>query len=170
MPTCLSFEPVCSGNSVHSINLSTAAYHNQAIFDILRFVYSDPLLLCQFLMESCQSRGVRLHQPAKAISITRSPSGTLSDITICNTITQEQTTIPCTRLVLVGHPFQAIIPPFFPSHLHVRTPFPPPKTYLLTPKGTYILTHEPIRQPEHGPHKSIAPSSPTPRRPYPSHP
>ena len=61
-------------------------------------------------MESCQSHGVRLHQPAKAISVTRTPSGTLSDITIRNTITREQTTLPCTRLVLVSNPFQTIIP------------------------------------------------------------
>lgn len=62
----------------------------------------DPLLLCRFLMESCQSRGVQLHQPAKAISIIRSPSGALSSITILDTSTQEQTTLPCTRLVLAA--------------------------------------------------------------------
>ncbi|CAF9910121.1 MAG: hypothetical protein ALECFALPRED_006288 [Alectoria fallacina] len=62
----------------------------------------DPLLLCRFLLESCQFRGVRLYQPAKAVSITRSPSGTLSNITILNTSTQERTTLPCTRLVLAA--------------------------------------------------------------------
>lgn len=75
------------------------------MLDILKILYSDPLLLCRFLMESCQTRGVRLHQPAKTISVTRTSSGTLSDITIRNTITREQTTLPCTRLVLVSHNF-----------------------------------------------------------------
>ena len=53
-------------------------------------------------MEGCQSRGARFHQPAKAISITRSPSGTLSSLTILDTSTQESTTLPCARLVLAA--------------------------------------------------------------------
>ena len=109
MPTCLSFQLVFSGHYVHSIKYN-CCNRNQAILNILKILYSDPLLLCRFLMESCQSRGVRLHQPAKATSITRSQSGTLSGITIRNTCTQEQTTLPCTRLVLVGHSFSAINP------------------------------------------------------------
>lgn len=72
------------------------------MIDLPEIHSSDPLLLCRFLMESCRSRGVRLHQPAKAISITRSPSGTLSSITILNTSTQEQATLPCTRVVLAA--------------------------------------------------------------------
>lgn len=79
-----------------------AAYHKHAILEILKILHSDPLLLCRFLMESCQSRGVHLHQPAKAISITRSPSGTLSNMTILNTSTRDQQTLPCTRLVLAA--------------------------------------------------------------------
>ncbi|KAL2038743.1 hypothetical protein N7G274_008501 [Stereocaulon virgatum] len=62
----------------------------------------DPLLLCRFLMDKCLSRNVHLHQPAKPISTTRTPSGTLSTITLQNTSTQEEITIPCTRLVLAA--------------------------------------------------------------------
>ncbi|KAI4102493.1 MAG: hypothetical protein LQ339_004647 [Xanthoria mediterranea] len=62
----------------------------------------DPFELCHYLMSECKSRGVRLHQPAEATSLTRDPSGALSCIHVRNTETSEEYDIPCTRLVLAA--------------------------------------------------------------------
>lgn len=62
----------------------------------------DPFELCQFLLSECKSRGVRLHQPAKATSLTRDLSGTLSCIHVRNSETSEEYDIRCTRLVLAA--------------------------------------------------------------------
>jgi len=62
----------------------------------------DPLLLCRFLLEACINRGVRLHQPARPISLTRSSSGTISSVEIINASTQETKTLICTNLVLAA--------------------------------------------------------------------
>ncbi|CAL8581474.1 hypothetical protein XPA_007164 [Xanthoria parietina] len=62
----------------------------------------DPFELCHYLMSECKSRGVRLHQPAEATSLTRDPSGALSCIHVRNTATSEEYDIPCTRLVLAA--------------------------------------------------------------------
>ena len=102
LPMYLRAKLDCSAISVLSMEKSLAAYHKRTVLDILKTLPSDPLLLCHFLMKSCQSRGVQLHQPAKAISISRSPTGTLSNITILSTATQDETTLPCTRLVLAA--------------------------------------------------------------------
>lgn len=62
----------------------------------------DPLRLCRFLMDGCISRGVKLHQPARALSIARSSSGDPAAIEIINTSTQETSTIPCKHLVIAA--------------------------------------------------------------------
>lgn len=62
----------------------------------------DPLRLCHFLMKSCISRGVHLHQPARPVAVTRNSSGTLSTVTVVDTTTHEKKTIPCDRFVIAA--------------------------------------------------------------------
>ncbi|KAL9104642.1 MAG: hypothetical protein Q9163_000446 [Psora crenata] len=62
----------------------------------------DPRSLCDFLLHACLFRGVQLHQPAYPLSISSSPTGTLSSITVSNTSTLKETTIPCTELVIAA--------------------------------------------------------------------
>ena len=62
----------------------------------------DPLRLCRYLMETCQSRGVQLHQPARATSLARSSSGSLSSVTILNTSTRETKQVACNHLVIAA--------------------------------------------------------------------
>ena len=62
----------------------------------------DPFELCQFLLSECKSRGAILHQPAKAIGLTRDSTGALSCIRVQNTETLEEYDIPCTHLVLAA--------------------------------------------------------------------
>ena len=53
-------------------------------------------------MDKCLSRNVYLHQPAKPISIARGSTGALSSITISDTVTQEQSELPCNHLILAA--------------------------------------------------------------------
>ena len=62
----------------------------------------NPLLLCHFLLDECVSRGTHLHQPSRAVSVSRSTSGALSSIDIVNLSTQERMTLSCTELVLAA--------------------------------------------------------------------
>ncbi|KAL8948767.1 MAG: hypothetical protein Q9222_005078, partial [Ikaeria aurantiellina] len=68
---------------------------------------ADPYALCQFLLSKCLERGVQLHQPAQAASVTRDSSGDLSSITIKKTSNsssgeEETVTIPCSRLLIAA--------------------------------------------------------------------
>ena len=62
----------------------------------------NPLLLCRFLMAECVGRGVHIHQPARPVSISRSPSGALSSIDIVNTSTEQTVTLPCTEIIFAA--------------------------------------------------------------------
>jgi len=66
----------------------------------------DPLRLSQFLLKSCISRGVKLHQSAKPVAIQTSPAGKLESINIVPSSPDETwletTAIPCTRLVITA--------------------------------------------------------------------
>ncbi|KAL8672338.1 MAG: hypothetical protein Q9168_003191 [Polycauliona sp. 1 TL-2023] len=62
----------------------------------------DPFKLCQFLLSECESRGVKLHQPAKATSLARDPSGALSGVHVQDTNTSQEYEIPCICLVLAA--------------------------------------------------------------------
>lgn len=70
----------------------------------LSWIHSDPLRLCQFLISTCLARGVQLHQPAQAISVSRDPSGALSSIRIRNSDSSnpQELEIPCRHLVLAA--------------------------------------------------------------------
>jgi len=60
----------------------------------------DPLRLCKFLLQTCLSLGVRLHHPARAISVEKDMRDELSSIRILNTSTNAVSEIPCTRLLI----------------------------------------------------------------------
>lgn len=63
----------------------------------------DPLQLCQFLLQECLSRGVRLHHPAQALSIrTDAVHDELSSIRIAETDSSAETDLPCTRLLIAA--------------------------------------------------------------------
>ncbi|KAL8692462.1 MAG: hypothetical protein Q9218_002530 [Villophora microphyllina] len=65
----------------------------------------DPYELCQFLLAECKNRGVKLHQPAKVINITRDSFGALSSTDIVYNKSPDSFinyNIPCTRLVLAA--------------------------------------------------------------------
>ncbi|KAL8804778.1 MAG: hypothetical protein Q9182_002370 [Xanthomendoza sp. 2 TL-2023] len=108
----------------------------------------DPYELCQFLWSECKSRGVKLHQPATATSITRDPTGALSSIHIQSTNTAEEYDIPCTRLILAAGAWTSqVFKTLFPTSklripisslaghsLLLRSPhWPPPTTNLIPP-------------------------------------
>ncbi|GAB1197183.1 hypothetical protein APSETT444_006474 [Aspergillus pseudonomiae] len=63
-------------------------------------VESDPLKLCQFLMDTAISRGVELHHPAKATSLVTDANGRITGVQIVDLVSQEKSTIPCTHLVI----------------------------------------------------------------------
>ncbi|KAI9731839.1 MAG: hypothetical protein M1818_007704 [Claussenomyces sp. TS43310] len=60
----------------------------------------DPLRLSQFLLSECLHRGVQLHHPATAISVTKDLRDELSSIRILSTDSATETDIPCTRLLI----------------------------------------------------------------------
>lgn len=62
----------------------------------------DPYELCQFLLSECKNRGVRVHQPAEATSITRDSSGALVSVRIKSTNTSEEYDVPCNHLVIAA--------------------------------------------------------------------
>ncbi|KAI1460111.1 FAD dependent oxidoreductase [Annulohypoxylon moriforme] len=62
----------------------------------------DPLQLSQFLLQKCTEAGVRLHHPAKAISIQTDVRNELSSICIADTQSSSETDIPCTNVVIAA--------------------------------------------------------------------
>jgi flavin-dependent dehydrogenase len=45
-------------------------------------VYSDPMRFCRWLLERCRERGVKVHHPARAISVSKDENGLLNGIRI----------------------------------------------------------------------------------------
>lgn len=56
-------------------------------------------------MDSCTSRGVKLHCPTKASSLVRNEAGTITGVRIVNLNTKSESTIPCTNLVVCAGPW-----------------------------------------------------------------
>ncbi|KAH7138934.1 FAD dependent oxidoreductase [Dendryphion nanum] len=95
----------------------------------------DPLRLCRFLLAECVRRGVKVHQPARALSISQDESGRFNGIRISQHGTE--TEIPCTRLIISSgawapRTFSALFPkattripiaPLAGHSLLVRNPF-----------------------------------------------
>lgn len=79
----------------------------------------DPLRLCKFLMQDVQEKGVRLHQPARAVSVSKDMRGELATVRIATDDGMETDSklgsdgrrfvlsniiapVPCTRLVITA--------------------------------------------------------------------
>ncbi|KAL8682824.1 MAG: hypothetical protein Q9186_001153 [Xanthomendoza sp. 1 TL-2023] len=118
----------------------------------------DPYELCQFLWSECKSRGVKLHQPAKATSVTRNSTGALSAIHIKSTDTSEDYDIPCTRLILAAGAWTSqVFKTLFPTSkleipvsslaghsLLLRSPhWPPPNTNIIPPSTNTTINAQP---------------------------
>jgi flavin-dependent dehydrogenase len=50
----------------------------------------DPLRFCQWLLQKCKEKGVRLHQPARAISLSRDNKGMLKGVRISEDSTEAE--------------------------------------------------------------------------------
>ncbi|OCL03809.1 FAD dependent oxidoreductase-like protein [Glonium stellatum] len=75
----------------------------------------DPLRLSRFLLDECLSRGVQLHHPAKAISVSKDVKDTLASIRICAEDGTE-TDLPCTRIVIAAGAWSSkVLSTLFPS-------------------------------------------------------
>ncbi|GFF50561.1 FAD dependent oxidoreductase superfamily [Aspergillus udagawae] len=77
----------------------------------------DPLRLSRFLLESSLSRGVKLHNPAKATSIiTDQVSGAITGVKVINLDTQTEWTLPCTNIIICAGPWTPqVYDDLFPS-------------------------------------------------------
>ncbi|KAF2205621.1 FAD dependent oxidoreductase-like protein superfamily [Delitschia confertaspora ATCC 74209] len=60
----------------------------------------DPLRFCKFLLDQCLSRGVQVHYPAKALSVSRDQNNRLSGIRISQN--GVETELSCTRLIITA--------------------------------------------------------------------
>ncbi|KAI1496612.1 nucleotide-binding domain-containing protein [Biscogniauxia marginata] len=62
----------------------------------------DPLQLSEFLLQKCLDAGVRLHHPAKAISIHTDMRDELASVRIADTRSSTETDVPCTSIVIAA--------------------------------------------------------------------
>ncbi|KAF2865903.1 FAD dependent oxidoreductase-like protein superfamily [Massariosphaeria phaeospora] len=60
----------------------------------------DPLRFCQWLLGQCLQRGVQLHQPAKAVSVTKDEQDQLNGLRISKDGAEIE--LPCSRLVITS--------------------------------------------------------------------
>ncbi|KAK4242007.1 FAD dependent oxidoreductase [Achaetomium macrosporum] len=89
--------------------------HIELISDEDTTAQVDPLLLCQFLLQECLKRGVKLHHPAKPVSVSTDGKGELAAVRIVDTKTSAETTLDCRRLIITagswtGQVFQTLFP------------------------------------------------------------
>jgi glycine/D-amino acid oxidase-like deaminating enzyme len=89
--------------------------HIELISDEDTTAQVDPLLLCQFLLQECVKRGVKLHHPARPVSIGTDGKGELAAVRIVDTKTSAETTLDCTRLIITagswtGQVFETLFP------------------------------------------------------------
>ena len=63
----------------------------------------DPLPFCMFLLKESMARGVRLHHPARAVSVkTDEATGQVSGARVVKSSTKEVIEIPCTRIIITA--------------------------------------------------------------------
>lgn len=74
-------------------------------FRVLTNSHSDPLRLSHYLMDASLAHGVKLHHPAKARCVVTDESGTITGVKIMDLNTREETTLPCTNLVICAGPW-----------------------------------------------------------------
>ncbi|KAM5485525.1 hypothetical protein McanCB56680_001825 [Microsporum canis] len=66
----------------------------------------DPLRLCQFMLARCIERGVRVHNPARAVSTIKHPaSGAIHEVVIEDTKSRMKFNLPCTSIVFAAGPW-----------------------------------------------------------------
>ncbi|KAJ5594609.1 uncharacterized protein N7459_000817 [Penicillium hispanicum] len=98
----------------------------------------DPLRLSRFLIDAAVSRGVKLHNPAKATTVVKDDDGSITGITVVSLESQTGTTIPCTNLVLSSGAWTPLVlKDLFPSHQ---------ASLNITPLAGYSLV---VRSPRH---------------------
>lgn len=84
----------------------------------------DPLRFSRFLLDECLSRGVQLHHPARAISVSKDVKGTLANVRICAEDGTESD-LPCTRIVITAGAWSPkVLSTLFPS-ANTRIPTAP---------------------------------------------
>lgn len=105
-------------------------------------VVSDPLRLSKYLINTAVSRGVKLHHPARAVSVV-TDQGTITGVKIVDFNTQKETTIPCTNLIVSAGPWTPqVFQEIFPSS-EVSLPIGPLAGYSLVLRSPrYTLEHE----------------------------
>ncbi|KAJ5633180.1 FAD dependent oxidoreductase [Penicillium lividum] len=75
----------------------------------------DPLKLCQFLINEARSRGVKLHNPAKATAIMKD-GNEIAGVKIIDLESKEESILPCTNLILsVGAWTPQVLRELFPT-------------------------------------------------------
>lgn len=102
----------------------------------------DPLRLSKYLINTAISRGVKLHHPARAVSVV-TDDGTMTGVKIVNLNTQNETTIPCTNLIVSAGPWTPeVFKELFPSS-QVALPIGPLAGYSLVLRSPrYTQEHE----------------------------
>ncbi|KAE8377068.1 FAD dependent oxidoreductase [Aspergillus bertholletiae] len=103
----------------------------------------DPLKLCRFLMDTATSRGVELHHPAQATSLVTDENGSITGVRIVNLASREESTIPCTHLVICAGAWTSrIFGDLFPS-ARASIPVSPLAGYSLVLRSPrHTLEHE----------------------------
>lgn len=104
----------------------------------------DPLRLSQYLMDTSISRGVKLHHPAKAVSlVTDQEASTITGVKILNFSTKTESTLPCTKLIVAAGPWTpGVFKELFPSS-KASLPISPLAGYSLVFRSPrYTLAHE----------------------------
>lgn len=109
---------------------------------VVLMVVSDPLRLSKYLINTAVSRGVKLHHPARAVSVV-TDQGTITGVKILDLNTQKETTIPCTNLVVSAGPWTPqVFKEIFPSS-EVSLPIGPLAGYSVVLRSPrYTLEHE----------------------------
>jgi glycine/D-amino acid oxidase-like deaminating enzyme len=83
----------------------------------------DPLRLCSFLLQENLGRGVKLHQPARVVSVSKDTKDELASVRIVKQ--GEEVDVPCSRLVITAGPWTPMVfQELFPN-AHVKIPISP---------------------------------------------
>ncbi|RAH78590.1 FAD dependent oxidoreductase superfamily [Aspergillus japonicus CBS 114.51] len=103
----------------------------------------DPLRLCKFLLRACVERGVKVHNPAKAVSILQGKDGSITAVKTVNLETKAESTIACSNLILCAGPWtQRVLQELFPAS-QVSLPIYPLAGYSLVLRSPrYTVEHE----------------------------
>lgn len=103
----------------------------------------DPLRLSQYLINISISRGVKLYHPVKALSVVTDQDGTITGVQIVNLQTQEESTIPCTNLIISAGPWTPqVFKNLFPLSQKNFPVVPLPGYSLVVRSPRYTTEHE----------------------------